>query len=134
MSSQGSYIKLLKQLPCYRKTIKPRVKEFTNVKLLSELSFFEKLIKTQIKQLSIKKILSEQPFYKQLIKIPPVKKLSNYELLCELPLYGDINISRRERTFKRYAETYKVEIFNNKNLSDSLSVSKNSIKIYLMNY
>ena len=29
--------------------------------------------------------------------------------------------------FKGYAETYKVEIFNNKNLSDSLSVSKNSI-------
>ena len=52
MSSQGNYIKLLKQLPCYRKTIKPRVKEFTNAKLLS---FFEKPIKTQIKQLSIKK-------------------------------------------------------------------------------
>ena len=29
---------------------------------------------------------------------------------------------------KGYAETYKVEIINNKNLSDSLSVSKNSIK------
>ena len=27
-----------------------------------------------------------------------------------------------------YAETYKVEITNNRNLSDSLSVSKNSIK------
>ena len=27
-----------------------------------------------------------------------------------------------------YAETYKVEIINNKSLSDSLSVSKNSIK------
>ena len=29
---------------------------------------------------------------------------------------------------KGYAETYKVEIINNKNLSDSLSVSKNNIK------
>ena len=81
--------------------------------------------------MSIKKILSEQPFYKQLIKTPRVKKLSNYELLCELPLYGDINISRRERTFKGYAETYKVGIFNNKNLSDSLSVSKNNIKNFI---
>ena len=27
-----------------------------------------------------------------------------------------------------YAETYKIEIINNKNLSDSLPVSKNSIK------
>ena len=29
---------------------------------------------------------------------------------------------------RRYAETYKVEIINNRNLSDSLSVSKTSIK------
>ena len=40
-----------------------------------------------------------------------------------------INILRTERAFKGYAKTYKVEIINNKNLSDSLSVSKNSIKI-----
>ena len=54
--------------------------------------------------------------------------MKNYELLRELPLYDDINISRKERAFRGYAETYKVEIINNKNLSDSLSVSKNSIK------
>ena len=29
---------------------------------------------------------------------------------------------------KRYAEAYKVETINNRNLSDSLSVSKKSIK------
>ena len=46
----------------------------------------------------------------------------------ELPFYDDISISRKERAFKRYAETYKVEIINNKSLSDSLSMSKNSIK------
>ena len=32
------------------------------------------------------------------------------------------------------SKTYKVEIINNKNLSDSFSVSKNNKKIYLMNY
>ena len=78
--------------------------------------------------MSIKKLLSEQPFYKQPIKKPRIKKLSNYELLRELPLYDDINISRKERAFRGYAETYKVEIVNNKYLSDSLPVSKNSIK------
>ena len=37
------YIKnLLKQLPFYRKTIKLKIKNFTNTKLLSELPFFEK--------------------------------------------------------------------------------------------
>ena len=61
--------------------------------------------------------------------MPCVKKLRNLELLQELPFYDDVNISRKERAFKRYAEIYKVEIINNKSLSDSLSVSKNSIKI-----
>ena len=64
------------------------------------LPFFKKPIKAKIKQLSIKKLLSEQSFCKQSIKKPRVKKLSNYELLRELPLYDDINISSRERAFK----------------------------------
>ena len=128
MSSQGININLLKQFPFYGKTIKPRVEGFTNAKLLSELPFFKTPVKAKIKQLSIKKLLSEQPFYKQSIEKPHIKKLSNYELLRELPLCDDINISRKERAFRGYAETYKVEIINNKNLSDSLSVSKNSIK------
>ena len=59
---------LLKQLPFYGKTIKPRIKEFTNAKLLSELPFFEKTKKAKDKQLTIKKLLQEQPFYKQPIK------------------------------------------------------------------
>ena len=53
---------LLKQFQCYGKTIKPRIKEFTNVKLLSELSFFEEPIKAKIKQLTTEKLLQEQPF------------------------------------------------------------------------
>ena len=125
----ASYIKnLLKQLPFYEKTIKPRIKKFTNAKLLSELPFFEKPKKAKIKQLTTKKLLQEQPFYKQPIKKPRIKKLSNQELLRELPFYDDINISRNERALRGYAETYKVEIINNSNLSDSLSASKNSIK------
>ena len=128
MRSQGNNINLLKQLPFYGRTIKPSIKEFTNSKLLSELPFFEKPIKAKIKQLTTKKLLQEQPFYKQSIKKTRIKKLKNYELLRELPFYDDINISRKERALRVYAETYKVEIINNKSLSDSLSVSKNSIK------
>ena len=45
-----------------------------------------------------------------------------------MPLYDDNNISRKERAFRRYVETCKVEIINNSSLSESLSVSKNSIK------
>ena len=42
--------------------------------------------------------------------------MKNYELLREFP--------RNNSAFK----TYEVEIINDRNLSDSLSVSKNSIK------
>ena len=63
MSSQGNNINLLKQLPFYGKTIKPRIKEFTNAKLLSELPFFKESIKTKIKQLTTNNLLQKQPFY-----------------------------------------------------------------------
>ena len=69
-------------------------------------------------------MLQEQSFHEQSIKKPRIKKLSNYDLLRELPFYDHINISRKERALRGYAETYKVEIINNKNLSVSLSVSK----------
>ena len=116
----ASHIKnSLKQLLFCRKT---------NAKLLSELWLFEKPIKAKIKQLTIKKLLKEHPFYKQFIKKPRIKKMKNFELLRELPFHDDVNISRKERAFRGYAETYKVEIINNRNLSDSLSVSKNCIK------
>ena len=58
---------------------------------------------------------------------PRVKKLSNFELLRELPFYN-INILRKEKVFKTYAKTYEIQIINNKNLSDSFAVSKYSIK------
>ena len=96
--------------------------------MLSEVTFFEKPIKAKINQLTTKKLLQEQPFYKQSIKKPHIKKLNDYELLRELPFYDDISISRKERSFRGYVETYKVEVIDNKSLSNSLSVSKNSIK------
>ena len=65
----ASHVKnLLKQLPFYEKTLKSKIKKFTNAKLLSELPFFEKTKKAKDKQLTIKKLLQEQPFYKQPIK------------------------------------------------------------------
>ena len=104
------YIKnLLEQLPFYGKTIRPGIKKFTNAKLLSELPFFEKPAKAKVKQLTTRKLLQEQPFYKPSIN-------------------DDINISRNEWALRGYVEAYKVEIISNGNLSDSLSVSKNSIK------
>ena len=124
----------MKQLPFFRKTIKPIIKELTNAKLLSESLLFEKPIRTKIKKLSTIKLLSKQPFYKEPTKNPSIKKLSNFEILRKLPFYDDIDISRKEKSFKKYAETCQVEIINNKSLSDSLSHSKSSIKNLFMNY
>ena len=58
----ASYIKnLLKQLPFYGKTIKPRIKEFTNAKLLSKLPFFEKIfIQNQIQIFLILPLIQHQ--------------------------------------------------------------------------
>ena len=39
-----------------------------------------------------------------------------------------ILLFQEKRAFKRYADTYEVEIINSRSLSDSLTVSKNSIK------
>ena len=49
-------------------------------------------------------------------------------MLRELPFYDHINISRKERAFKRYDETYDIEIVNNKNLTNSLVLNKSAIK------
>ena len=51
-----------------KKTIKQRIKKFTNTKWLSELPFLKKPKKAKIKQLTTKKLLQEQLFYKQSIK------------------------------------------------------------------
>ena len=57
----ASHIKnLLRQLPFYGKTIKPKVRKFNDAKLLSELPFFKMPIKAKIKQLTTKKLLQEQ--------------------------------------------------------------------------
>ena len=44
-----------------------------------------------------------------------------------LPFYDTVGVSRREHTHKHYAETYDVEVTNNKSLDDSIFLAKRSI-------
>ena len=81
-----------------------------------------------MKPLTNKQLLSEQPFYKQPIRKPRSKKLTNQELLQVLPFNDDVGILRKRRAFTNYGKTYEVETIDNKILSDSLFLSKNSIK------
>ena len=55
------------------------------------------------------KILS---FYNTYFEKPEVKKLNNVELLKKLPFYDELGIAKNKNVFSRYAQNYKIEIFD----------------------
>ena len=68
------------------------------------------------------------PYYNVLIEKPEIKKLSNIELLHELPFYDELSITEVSKAFKRYARSYKVEMVEHKDPLVQLEASKSSIK------
>ena len=75
-----------------------------------------------------KNLFQALPFYNVLIKKREIKRLSNIELLHELPFYDELSITEFSKAFKRYARSYKVEIVDHKDLLVQLEASKLSIK------
>ena len=71
---------------------------------------------------------SSTSFYNVLIEKPEIKKLSNIELLHELPFYDELSITEISKAFKRYARSYKVEIVDHTDPLVQLQASKSSIK------
>ena len=67
-------------------------------------------------------------FYNVLIEKPGIKKLSNVELLHELPFYDELSIAEVPSAFKTYARNYGVEIIDFKDPLAQLESSKSSIK------
>ena len=66
-----------------------------------------------------------QKYYYFLQKKP--KKLTKHQILKNtLPFYDAVGISRREKAYKRYIETYNVEAVDRISLSDSLFLAKSS--------
>ena len=63
-----------------------------------------------------------------MIKKPEIKKLSNIELLHELPFYDDLSITEASKAFKRCARSYKVEIVDHKDPLIQLEASKSTIE------
>ena len=57
-----------------------------------------------------------------------IKKLSNIELLHELPFYDELSITEVSKAFKRYARSYKIEIVDHKDPLVQLEATKSSIK------
>ena len=56
----------------------------------------------------------ELPFYNKYIGKPKIKGLKNLDLLSELPFYEELSVIKTDRAFRRYAVSYKVEIFEKK--------------------
>ena len=66
---------------------------------------------------------------------PKIKKLTNVELLNELPFYNSLCVKKIAEAFKRYAKSYSIEIINKKDPLTQLYSSKlciqNSFKVLL---
>ena len=110
MAVKYKKINLLRNLPFYCEEIKSSKK---NIKLLSELPLFPK----KSKKLTNKQLSEALPFP---LKNP--KKLKKYQILK-----NTVGVSRREWAYKRYIETYNVEVVDRISLSDSLFLLKSSI-------
>ena len=90
----------------------------------------KKKIKTKIftkkpKELTIKQLSDVLAFPPKKSKKP--KRLTKYQILTNiLPFHETTGISRKQYAFKRYAETYNVEVMDSKSLDDSLFLAKRS--------
>ena len=78
-----------------------------------------------------KKLFQLLPFYNVLIEKSEIKKLSNVELLHELPFYDELSAVEISKAFKRYARNYKVELIESKDSLVQLEARKSSIKDFL---
>ena len=79
--------------------------------ILSNISYFKKL-----------------PFYNVSIDKTKIKRLSNINLLAELPFHDQLSIIKTDQAFSGYARSYKVEIVERKDLIVQLEASKLSTK------
>ena len=70
----------------------------------------------------------ERPFYNKPIEKPKIKRLTDINLLAELPFYKQLSIVKANQAFKGYAISYKVEIGERKDLILQLEASKSNIK------
>ena len=67
------------------------------------------------------------PFYDSHIDQPRIKKLSNVQLLIELPFYNELSIDKNKTAFSSYARSYKIEIVDKRDAFVQLKANKISI-------
>ena len=70
----------------------------------------------------------ELPFFNVSIDKPNIKRLSDINLLAELPFCERLSIVKTDQAFSGYARPYKIEIVERKNPNVQLEASKLSTK------
>ena len=73
------------------------------------------------------KIFKTLPFYNSYIDEPKVEKLNNVQLLKELPFYDKLSIVKNKTAFSGYAQSYKIEIVDKRDVAVQLKASEISI-------
>ena len=66
----------------------------------------------------------ELPFFNVSIDKPKIKRLSDINLLAELPFHERLSIIKTDQAFSGYARSYKVEIVERKDPIVQLEASK----------
>ena len=79
------------------------------------------------------KIFRILSFYDTYIDKPKVKKLNNVQLFKELPFSDKLNIVKNKTAFCGYAQSYKIEIVNKRDMIVELKPSEISI-VELLKY
>ena len=66
----------------------------------------------------------ELPFYNTYIEKPQIKRLRNIDLFCQLLFYEKLSVVKRDKAFRGYAITYKVELNDKKDTLSQLEASE----------
>ena len=128
---------LSQALPFHPKKSKKLTKmgqNYKNTDLLKFLLFYTSEIQKSIKKEVIKKRKISNKELSQALLFHPkkTKKVTKRQILENIfPLFEDIGIIKRERAFRGSAETYNIEVIDDKSLRDSLYIAKRSITDFL---
>ena len=71
---------------------------------------------TVLSKIDTVEYFKELPFYNNPIEKPKIKRLTDINLLAELPFYEQLSIIKTNQASKGYAMSYKVQIVERKDL------------------
>ena len=74
-----------------------------------------------------KKLFQVLPFYNTFIEKPKIKKLSNVQLLKELPFYDELSTVKNNSAFSGYARSFTIAVVDKRDPLIQLEASKESI-------